>query len=132
MLADRALDHVNVDVTVVQEVKILEPKFILKKGFGYSILATAAGTDNCGRVELLMRENDLCMVKEAKQWDPNVISWEMQVGKEKEERWYYGMLPLPVQQGWCGTAPYSARHAGAAIGDKAARPRRPQCQPGRS
>ena len=83
--AARALDHANVDVAVVREVKIKDPKFASKKGFGYSILATAAGTDNCGGVALLARENDLCSVEEAKPWGPNVISWEMQVGLEEKE-----------------------------------------------
>ena len=36
----------------------------------------------------MARKSDLCLVEKAKPWGPNVISWEMQVGKEKEERWY--------------------------------------------
>ena len=88
LLVVRALNHANVEVAVVQEVKILDPKFVSNKGFGYFILATAAETDNCGDIALVVGENDLCMVEEAKPWSPNVVSWEMQVGKENEECWY--------------------------------------------
>ena len=44
--AVRALDHTNanVDVVVVQEVKISDSKLAANKRSGYSILATAAGT----------------------------------------------------------------------------------------
>ena len=66
----RALNYANLDVTVVQEVKILDPKFVSNKGFEYFILTTAAGTDNCGDVALLVGENHLCMVEEAKPWGP--------------------------------------------------------------
>ena len=81
--------------------KISGPTFAKNKGFGYSILTTAAGTDNCGGLALLVGKNGLCMVKEAKPWGPTVISWEMQVGKWKEERWYCVgcYLPRPTRKG---------------------------------
>ena len=74
LLAARVLDHDNVDVAVVQKVKILDLKFTSNKGFGYSISATTNDTDNCGGIALLARENSLCIDKEAKPWDPNIIS----------------------------------------------------------
>ena len=85
LLAVRALNYANVGIAVIQEVKILDLKFALKRGFGYSILVTAAGTDNCGGVAVLARESDPCSVEGAKPWGPSVISWEIQVGKETEE-----------------------------------------------
>ena len=43
-------DHANVNLAVVQEVKLKDPKFAPRTGFGYQIHTTAAGTDNCGGV----------------------------------------------------------------------------------
>ena len=43
----RALDHANVDVAVVQEVKLKDPKFALRTGFGCQIHTTATGTKHC-------------------------------------------------------------------------------------
>ena len=45
--AARAFDHANVDLAVVQEVKLKDPKFAPRTGFGYQIHTTATGTDNC-------------------------------------------------------------------------------------
>ena len=46
--AARALDHANVDVAFLQEVKLKDPKFASKTGYGYSIVSMAAGTTMCG------------------------------------------------------------------------------------
>ena len=81
--AARALDHANVDVAFLQEVKMMNPKFASRSGYGYTIVTTGAGTARCGGVSLLSRKSDLFSIEEAKPWGPNVISWEMQVGEEK-------------------------------------------------
>ena len=62
----RALDHANVDVAIVQEVKLKHPKFAPRSGFGCAIHMTAAGIDNYGGVSLLVREDDLFGVEQVK------------------------------------------------------------------
>ena len=62
----RALNHVNVNVPVVQEVKLTDPKFALQTGFGYEIQVMAAGSGNCKGVSLLVRESNLFGVEEVK------------------------------------------------------------------
>ena len=47
-----------VDIAVLQEVKITDPKFAARKWAGYKILTAAAGTANCGGVALLMKGKD--------------------------------------------------------------------------
>ena len=84
----RAFDHANVDVAVVQEVKLKNPKFAPRTGFGYQIHTTAAGTGNCGGISLLVRENGPFSVEEVKVWGENVLSFQLQVGEEEEDRWH--------------------------------------------
>ena len=64
--AARALDHANVDVAFLQEVKMKNPKFASRTGYGYTIVTTAAGTMRCGGVLLMTRKSDLFSIKEAK------------------------------------------------------------------
>ena len=95
----RALDHVNVDVAEVQEVKLKDHKLAPRTGFGYQIHTTAAGTDNCGGISLLVKEDGSFRVEEVKVWEPNVLSFQLQVGEETEDRWhcvgrYLGVLQL--------------------------------------
>ena len=45
-----AFDHANVHLAVVQEVKLKDPKFAPRTGFGDQIHMTTAGTDNCGGI----------------------------------------------------------------------------------
>ena len=86
--AARPFDDDNDDVAVVQEVKLKNPEFAPRTGFGYTIHTTAAGTDNCGGGSLLVREYGLFWVEEVKVWGPNVLSFQLQVGEKEEERWY--------------------------------------------
>ena len=71
------------------------PKFASRTGYGYTIVTTGAGTARCGGVSLLSRKSDLFSIEEAKPWGSNIILWEMQVGEEKEERWYCVGCYLP-------------------------------------
>ena len=47
-----------VNIVMVQEVKITDPKYVTKSRVGYNIQTAAAGTVSCGGVTLLVREND--------------------------------------------------------------------------
>ena len=47
---------------------------------------TAAGSDNCGGVSLLVREDGLFGVEEMEVWGSNVLSFQLQVGEKEEER----------------------------------------------
>ena len=55
--AARALERSMVDITVLQEVKITNLKYALKKWAGCEIQTVAAGTVNCRGVALLVKEN---------------------------------------------------------------------------
>ena len=65
-MVTRTLNHANVHVPVVQEVKLTDPKFALQTGFGYKIHVIAAGSGNCKGVSLLVRESNLFDVEEMK------------------------------------------------------------------
>ena len=91
----RAFDHTNVDVAVVQEVKLKNPKFAPRTGFGYQIHTTAAGSGSCGGVSLLVRENGPFSVEEVKVWGENVLSFELQVGEGDKEQWHCVGAYLP-------------------------------------
>ena len=75
LLAARAFDQANVKLAVIQEVKLKDPKFAPRTGFGYQIHTTAAGTDNCGGISLLVREDGSFGVEEVKVWGPNILSF---------------------------------------------------------
>ena len=64
------------------------PKFTLRTGFGYAIHTTAADSDHCGGISLLVREDDSFGVEEVKVWGENVISFELQVGEGEKDRWH--------------------------------------------
>ena len=65
-LMAHALDHANVNVTVVQEVKLKDPTFAPRTGFRYTIHTMAKGPRNCRRISLLVLESDSFGVKEVK------------------------------------------------------------------
>ena len=81
------LGRLMVDIAVLQEVKITDPKYATKKWAGYRIRMAAAETANCGGVALLVKENDdwAFTDENKKVIGPNVISCEMVTGRHK--RW---------------------------------------------
>ena len=90
----------NVDIAVLQEVKIVNPQFAPRRYAGYGMVTVAAGRDTndraggaFGGVALLVREDDRRFVVEnAEVVGKNVISCEVVTGsggKEGEEtRWF--------------------------------------------
>ena len=74
-----------VDIAVLQEVKITDPKFAARKWAGYKILTAAAGTANCGGIALLVKEKDggSFSFENAKVIGTNVISCELVTGQYK-------------------------------------------------
>ena len=80
--AARALGRLMVDIAVLGEVKITDPKYATKKWAGYEIWTAATGTANCGGVNLPVREKDnrAFTVENEKVVGSNVISCEMVTG----------------------------------------------------
>ena len=74
-----------VNIAVLQEMKITNPKYATKKWAGYEIRTTAAGMANCGGVALLVRENNnwAFTVENEKVIGQNVISCKMVTGRHK-------------------------------------------------
>ena len=83
----------NVDIAVLQEVKITNPQFATRRYEGYDVLTAAAGRDTngkaggaCGGVALLVRADDKRFVVEnAEVVGKNVISCEVVTRSGKAE-----------------------------------------------
>ena len=84
-----------VNIAVLQEVKIKDPKYATRKCAGCETLTALAGTANCGGVALLVMENDdwAFTIKNEKVVRPNDISCEMVTGLH--ERWFVVGCYLP-------------------------------------
>ena len=133
----RSLAMVNVDIAVLQEVKIVDPKFATRKYGGYDVVTAAAGRDThgkaggaCGGVALIVREDtDRFAVENAEVVGENVISCEMVTGSGKgegdETRWFVvGFYCPPPGEGRRDAAAGGADAEEPAAGDTPLPPRR--------
>lgn len=93
-----------------------------RTGFGYTIHTTAADSDHCGGISLLVRESDSFGVEEVKVWGENVISFELQVGQGEKDR-LCGSLFSAFGQGGEGAALAGDGNPGAAGGSTTDGPR---------
>ena len=87
--ATRALGKKEVDIVISREVNITDPQYAIKSWNGYETWTATAGSQDCGRVVLMMRENERYNfpVENEKMVDPNVVSCKKVCGRGKK-RWF--------------------------------------------
>ena len=80
--AVRAFNQLGVGIGFVQETKFRDRKFAAPTFSGYSILTTDAESLNYGSGALLYKESDHYELEEAKIRGNNVISFELEMGRD--------------------------------------------------
>ena len=97
--AARPLGKEEVNIAVVQEVKITDPQYANKDSNRYEIWTAALVSQNCGGVALIVQENDRYnfTVENEKTVGPNNVSYKMVCGRGGEEAVHCRMLPAAVR-----------------------------------
>ena len=81
LLTAGALVHTNADVTVVQVVKLKDPKLSSRTVFRFTIHTTTAVPRIArGLTLLVVREDGSFGADEVKMWGPNLLSFELHAG----------------------------------------------------
>ena len=78
----RAMDACGVDLGLFQETKLTNDVYT-RNSSGYSVLASNAVSAWSGGVALFYREHDSFEVEEEKIWGPNVLSFDLVVGRDR-------------------------------------------------
>ena len=75
--AARAMGMTGVNAAFVQETKIIDPTFAIRKFEGYSILSAATDSERRGGSALLVKEREGFKDENKKAVGPNVILFEL-------------------------------------------------------
>ena len=81
-VALRAMEQMNVDFGVFQEMKVTKDDIRTRFSSGYRLVCTDAASSHQGGVALFYRELDFFSVESVQRWGPNVISFVMTTGNQ--------------------------------------------------
>ena len=83
-MALRGMAQANIDPIVFQETKCTDGIYT-RESAGYRVVATDAPSRHRGGVALFYRPSSLFVVKAVREYGPNVLSFEVEMGRR---RWY--------------------------------------------